>query len=271
MFEPYLRRWHLAPADEPIVTRTSRLLPVTQGGEPAMLKIAVAPGERRGNAVMTWWDGRGAAKVLAHDNGALLLQRAHDDAPSLTALSIGGADDEACRIICSVAEQLHAPRNAPPPEAVPLERWFDALFQAVGTHGSLFARAATVASELLQSPRKSSVLHGDLHHGNILNFGPQGWLAIDPKGLVGESSFDYTPLFWNPDLADSQCRIAVRQDTFDRRIEIVARASKIDTRRLLSWVLAASGLSAAWLVADEVSPDTTLTIAAMAAAALDAG
>lgn len=29
-------------------------------------------------------------------------------------------------------------------------------------------------------------LHGDLHHGNVLDFGASGWLAIDPKGLKGE-------------------------------------------------------------------------------------
>lgn len=32
---------------------------------------------------------------------------------------------------------------------------------------------------------KPYLLHGDLHHENILRSGPDGWLAIDPKGVIG--------------------------------------------------------------------------------------
>jgi streptomycin 6-kinase len=39
---------------------------------------------------------------------------------------------------------------------------------------------------LLTTQREKVVLHGDMHHGNVLNFGSRGWLAIDPKGLIGE-------------------------------------------------------------------------------------
>jgi aminoglycoside/hydroxyurea antibiotic resistance kinase len=42
------------------------------------------------------------------------------------------------------------------------------------------------------------VLHGDLHHGNVLDFGLRGWLAIDPKGLLGERGFDFANIFTNP-------------------------------------------------------------------------
>jgi hypothetical protein len=42
------------------------------------------------------------------------------------------------------------------------------------------------------------VLHGDMHHENILKFSSRGWLAIDPKGLVGERGFDYANIFCKP-------------------------------------------------------------------------
>ena len=61
--------------------------------------------------------------------------------------------------------------------------------------------AENVAAELLASPRDVTVLHGDIHHGNILDFGARGWLAVDPKGLVGERGLDYANLFCNPDTA----------------------------------------------------------------------
>ena len=76
MFENYLHRWRLDPDGEPITTTTSRLLPVRRDGVPAMLKVATEPEERRGADTMTWWDGDGAAHVLAHEGDALLMERA---------------------------------------------------------------------------------------------------------------------------------------------------------------------------------------------------
>ena len=67
MFENYLDRWRLDPDGEPIMTTTSRLLPVRRDGVPAMLKVATEPEERRGADTMTWWDGNGAAHVLTHE------------------------------------------------------------------------------------------------------------------------------------------------------------------------------------------------------------
>jgi type IV secretion system protein VirD4 len=37
---------------------------------------------------------------------------------------------------------------------------------------------------LLAEPRDVGVLHGDLHHDNVLDFGARGWLAIDPNDIV---------------------------------------------------------------------------------------
>jgi streptomycin 6-kinase len=45
---------------------------------------------------------------------------------------------------------------------------------------------AATARELLAKPSEVVILHGDIHRGNVLDFGPRGWLASDPKGLVGE-------------------------------------------------------------------------------------
>src|SRR3546814_3749922 len=69
---------------------------------------------------------------------------------------------------------------------VPLAHWFRALNPAAATHGGILARCAATARALLAESRGTGVLHGDIHHDNVLDFGPRGWLAIDPKRLVGE-------------------------------------------------------------------------------------
>jgi streptomycin 6-kinase len=71
MFSEYLTRWELTADGDPIVTQTSRLLPVRRYGKPGMLKIAMEPEEMRGGLLMSWWDGQGAARVLAQEGSAL--------------------------------------------------------------------------------------------------------------------------------------------------------------------------------------------------------
>ena len=108
MFEPYLTRWNLIPDGDPITTPAARLLPVTQDGEPAMLKLSHEEDEHFGGVLMEWWDGEGAARVLARDDEALLLECATGSG-SLAEMARSGRDDEACRILCATAARLHAP------------------------------------------------------------------------------------------------------------------------------------------------------------------
>jgi streptomycin 6-kinase len=262
--DAWLARWELVPDGEAITTPSSLLLPVRQRGQPAMLKIAREEEERRGGRLMAWWDGDGAARVLAHDDYALLLERATGPR-SLTAMVAAGDDDEASRILCAVATRLHVPRGRPPPELLPLSRWFEALSPAVGVHGGLLAQADATARELLATPRSVVTLHGDVHHGNVLDAGARGWVAVDPKGLLGERTFDFVNILRNPDAAT-----ALAPGRFARQVDVLADIAALDRHRLLKWTLAFAGLSAAWHLADGETADLDLAIARLAAAALAA-
>ncbi len=103
----------------------------------------------------------------------------------------------------------------------------------------------------------------------MLDFGDRGWLAIDPKGLIGERCFDYANLFCNPDLSDPVPPAATRPDMFAARLAWVAELAGLERRRLLLWMLAWAGLSAAWIIAGGETPATSLAVAALAAAELD--
>jgi streptomycin 6-kinase len=262
MFETHLARWDLTPDGDPILTHSSHLLPVRHRGRPAMLKIAVEPEERSGGLLMAWWDGDGAAQVLAADGDALLLERA-EGTRSLTAMVHDGRDDEASRILCTVAARLHAPRQSPQPELVTLAEWFNALWPTANTHGGILQRAAETARALLETPQEIGVLHGDLHHGNVLDFGPRGWLVIDPKGLIGERGFDFANILRNPD-AD----LALAEGRLARQTTVIAEAAQIERTRLLQWTLAFAGLWAAWIIGNGDEPALDLAVAKRAAAHL---
>lgn len=268
-FAVYLERWRLIADGTPIVTPRAQLLPVRHNDAPAMLKVTTEAEEMFGGLLMHWWDGDGAARVLANDGPALLLERA-TTGRALSDLVRGGRDDEASRIMCDVIARLHAPRRKPLPDLLPLTHWFRDLTEP--SQEGLLARAKALALTLVVEPHSPTVLHGDIHHDNVLDFGARGWLVIDPKRLIGDRYFDYTNIFCNPDLA-----AATDPAQFARRLAIVAEAAGLDRTRLLQWLLAWCGLSAVWCLNDPEAVDVTdrdrldidLKVAALAAAELD--
>lgn len=266
IFEPWLKRWALVPDGAPIITPGSRLLPVRLNDRPAMLKVALDVDEKYGNRLMSWWDGDGAAQVLAHHEDGLLLERAMGSR-SLMHMAMNGEDDEASRILCSALARLHAPRETPPPPLVELGPWFASLRIATAQHGGLYALSLQTAENLLANPQDVVVLHGDMHHDNVLDFGQRGWLAIDPKRVRGERGFDYANLMCNPDLPT-----ATDPARFRRQLAVIVEAAGLDHRRLLQWVLAFAGLSAAWFLEDDALEQASgqLKVAQIAASMLDA-
>ncbi len=249
---PWRSRWGLVPDGDAFATPSSVLQPVRRDGVPAYLKLATVAEEVAGGRVLRWWAGRGAAAVLAADGDALVLERA-GGLRDLAALAASGADGDetATRILCRAALRLHAVDHLPRPEGlVGLRRWFGELFEHAAVHptghGGLFARAASEAEALLAEPAGDVVLHGDLHHGNVLDFGDaerggRGWLAIDPKHIHGDPAFDFANLLCNPDR-----EVAHAPGRLERTVRIIADETGIEERRLLRWTIAWAGLSSAW-------------------------
>jgi streptomycin 6-kinase len=263
MVQQFLKAWRLVPDGPLLTTRSSWIAPVQHEGSPAMLKVARIPDEQSGYRLMTWWDGQGAAKVFALSAGALLMERAAG-ARDLAQMAWSGQDDEACRVLCDTAARLHAPGRGPLPELHPLEAWFQPLFQLAPDNAAL-APAADIARQLLAASHAIGPLHGDLHHENVLDFGERGWLAIDPHGLLGEQTFDYANIFTNPDLSDPSRPIATLPGRLEARLEVVISATGIEPKRLLRWIVAWTGLSAAWFIGDDdAGAAIDLTINAMA-------
>lgn len=259
----WIDRWGLTPDGEPFTSLGGRLLPVRKDGVAAMLKISHGPEEIAGGILMAWWDGQGAAPVLAHEGEALLMVRAMGPG-SLADMAKSGRDDEASRIICTALDGLHAPRPGRLPASLnPLPEWFGQLEPAANRHGGVLTKSLAMSKVLLADPREVCVLHGDGHHGNILDFGELGWLAIDPKGLIGERGYDYAHPLCNPDMATATApgRVA-------RQVGVIAQAANLEPIRTMQWLLADAGLSASWTLSDGNNPAAAMQIAEIAAAEL---
>ena len=97
------------------------------------------------------------------------------------------------------------------------------------------------------------LLHGDLHHHNILNASTlrqaQGastatWLAIDPKGIAGEKAYEPSSFFYNP-LGDWHTRVDGPR-VIQRRIDIIAERAGLDKQRVTGWAVVQGIVSSAW-------------------------
>ncbi|MGN6426160.1 MAG: aminoglycoside phosphotransferase family protein [Leifsonia sp.] len=265
---PWRERWRLTADGAAFATPSSILQPVISAGRPAYLKLATVDEEAAGARVLAWWASRGAAAVFEADGDAVVMERATGDR-SLAALAESGpaGDDEATRVLCRTGLALHRVDDVPRPGGiVGLRRWFRELFEHAaehpGAHDGLFPVAAATADALVGGGA-DVVLHGDLHHGNVLDFGAHGWRAIDPKHLHGDPAFDFANILCNPSPA-----VALRPGRLERTVAVIAEETGVDERRMLEWVLAWCGLSAAWSERSGGDPSTAVGVGRRARAVL---
>lgn len=262
-----IHRWGLIEDGLPFQTPTSALQRVRiKNGAFAFLKVALCEEERRGATLLRWWNGEGAVQVLALHRNTVLLEGACGGL-SLTQMAQTGEDDEASRILCQVAARLHSRVAADSPgrmpQLIPLSQCFHSLALAAATQGGIFQGLSAIAGSLLATQQQIVILHGDLHHENVLDAGARGWLCIDPKGYLGERGFDHANIFCNPDYPT-----ATKPERFERRVTVVAETAQLERHRLLSWIAAWAGLSAAWHLEDGGNADMALAVAGLALCAL---
>ena len=243
--------------------------PVTLAdGTNAVLKLGVPCREINTEIeALRVYGGRGAVRLLECDEklGALLLERILPGTP-LTQLAQDGTDDDATLIACDVMEALWRP--VPEKHSFPkVEEWASGItklrekFQ--GGTGPLPVKLVEIAeayfAELLTTADAQVLLHGDLHHDNILEAGEGNWRAIDPKGLVGEPAYEVGAILRN--LWQDRNSITHPVKLLDRRTDIFADRLGFDRARIRGWAISQAVLSAWWCVEDDCDPGWALTMA----------
>jgi streptomycin 6-kinase len=223
-------------------------------GTEAVFKAGVPSAEsRRELYALRRYNGDGICRLLAADDErcAMLLERLR---PGETLAPLASINDEgATRIAARVMAQLWRPVPAGPP-FLPVAQWFADAFdrhrREYGGAGpfpvSVFQRAVALVPELLNSAPREVLLHGDLHHYNILTAERAPWLAIDPKGVTGDPGYDVGQFFLNPDLGN----VLAMPEVVRRRLDVFAEELRYDRARLAAWAFAEVVLSACWSAED---------------------
>jgi streptomycin 6-kinase len=229
-------RWRL-DVGEPFAEggAVSWVAPVrTAQGEDAVLKVFLVGLENAHEAdALAHYAGRGAVRMLEGEPGALLLERLR---PGTTLWEVED-DDAACRVVAGLLRQLWRPPTDPSlfrPLADDAAMWATDLERDYATAGAPFERtlldeALRAAADLPGRQGEHVVLHQDLHGGNVLRAG-DGWLAIDPKPVVGEREFDLASLIRDR-------RWAINQGVVRRRLDLLAGELELDRERMRRWAL----------------------------------
>lgn len=118
------------------------------------------------------------------------------------------------------------------------------------------ATAERVLSELLADHGGPSYLvHGDLHHANVLADEERGLVVIDPWGLYGDRQADVAPALGNPIHLVAETRDV--DSLVRRRLAIYAEVLGADEERLAAWCYVYAVIRSLWTLenGDEVPED----------------
>lgn len=237
----------------------------TPQGEPATLKVGVPHHELLTEMeALRLYAGRGAARLLDADAGlgAILMQRLQPG----TMLWQLGDDREETRIAAGLMRSLPAP--VPAQHGFPtFARWVERAFRLTRSEWDPEERmprdlvdAAEAAFWAIQrNTTDEVVLHGDLHHENILLDERRGWTAIDPKGVVGPRCLEVGRFLQNrlPDQAAPERREAIVRE----RVQILSSELGFPPDLIVAATLVDCVLSHCWSFEDdEISADWYLGI-----------
>ncbi|MCA9958815.1 MAG: hypothetical protein KC443_07270 [Anaerolineales bacterium] len=267
-------RWHLHVHDPFPVLSYNFAAPATdENGRFLVLKIGIPNKELLTEiAALRCYDGHGICQLYAADPqwGALLIERLRPGTMLLAEEDDAAATAVAAQVMQQVWRPLTAEQAAPFPT---VHAWANGLSKLRATFAGgvgpfppkLVETAESLFRDLLASMDKPLLLHGDLHHYNILQAAqtarpvPQPWLAIDPKGVIGEPAYEVGAFMRNPlDLAQWPDLRRV----LARRAAIFAEQLGLERQRIIGWSLAQAVLSAWWSYEDSKQmAHNTLTIA----------
>ena len=99
-------------------------------------------------------------------------------------------------------------------------------------------------TNLASSNGETELLHGDLHHDNILHDGGE-WVVIDPKGIIGDPHFDVIQYLLN-----YPGRGGDPEAVLARRMAMMTEQLTLDAQRIAMWGIAKGILDACWALED---------------------
>jgi streptomycin 6-kinase len=267
ILETCAERWSLT-LEAPFNLSYNYVAPATRDdGTPVVLKVGCPNSELNTEMdTLRLFAGDGVCQLLESDLalGAMVIERVLPGTP-LTRIALED-DERATAIAIDLMQRLWRP--APATHAFPtvadwargIARHRERFDGGTGPlPASLFEEAEECFDWLLATTTSPQLLHGDLHHDNILSATRSPWLIIDPKGIVGDPGYDLGAFLYNP--IPGLLQLPSPAHVIARRVDQLAEGLGMERARVRGWGLAQAVLSACWAVDDEQDWRYTITCA----------
>ena len=223
---------------------------------PAVLKIGVPHPELYSEIqALELYNGRNICRRYAADldAGAMLLERV---IPGDDLTSIPERDtqiDIAAHFMSCLPVPIGGDYGFPT-----YEEWTTKAFARMRREGkanNTLLAAAGLAEEVLKklerSDRPRMLLHGDLHHWNILKDGDSSWKVIDPKGVVDVPCLECGRFILNH---ISETEPEERADCLENLANKISSAIGESPRTVIECALVDFSLSRSWTLEEYLSP-----------------
>ncbi|AIF45684.1 aminoglycoside phosphotransferase family protein [Virgibacillus sp. SK37] len=258
--DTYLHKWKLVNHGPVTNLSYNYVLNVTDiGGNPFILKIGV-PNADFANEVHTVqiYNGKGCARIIkaVPEEGVMLLEQLQPG----NMLDTLETEEEQIEQYVNVWRAIRRPIPPQGKQPTPLiTNWFESLstYRKTYTEGDRITEehlllAEQFIEEVNRTTKGAALLHGDLHHENILFSKHKGWLAIDPKGVIGDEYYDTISFLINKLEGKANQRDVLRY-----RVKRLSELLQLEEKRLLKAAVALSTLYACWAQEDNAEWEQT--------------
>lgn len=217
----------------------------TQENLPIILKLGLdTRGIKQEAKALKAFTGLGAVEIIAEDEGLLILKRATPGTSLKTYFPL--RDQQAIEIACRMMATLHRapvqPNNFPH-----IDSWLKKLDRDWDIPTPYLQKARALRDMLLSETREEVLLHGDLHHDNILQDGT-GWVVIDPKGVIGPRVYEVWAFLNNPE--------PMRSRLIEGRVKLFGSILNMPPEQILKASFVQSVLSWTWDLEDNIKPSS---------------
>ncbi len=250
LLQEYLIFWALTDPELITKTTTSHLYKVRNKGKIFVLKLYTKIGrihEIRGPEFL-FITRETSVQVRQFDRGACLLE--YIDGPMLISF-IGKdqnkeKDEEATLIMAKILNKIHKKPVPTRFQFLPVNNHMEDLYKYADTADDApdtIKKAADFAHTIFANPKEDdALLHGDMHHRNVMRRGDE-WVAIDPRGLVGERAYDCAASLHNP---SRYLELRHSEDRLLKQVDIMSKEMNIDPQRIIDYGFIHGCVSACW-------------------------
>ena len=217
-----------------------------QGKQAIVLKLSLdSAGLLNEAAALKAFASYGAARVFVQDTGMLIIERAM---PGISLKSYFPDQEQMAIAIASKAMLKLQRASIPSLINFPhVKNWLAILDQDWNIPDHYLYKARILRDELLTTATKEALLHGDLHHDNILLHGDD-WLIIDPKGVIGEPEYEVAAFIRNP-ITELLSTKDV-ENIISNRIVAFSTTLAMSQQRILDWCFVQAVLAWIWALED---------------------